>query len=560
MINRVAAAASTSPASSPDPIRIVPCRRISCATLPRVAPSAIRTPIYNSGLVQTTAKGTGYDARGRANSADGLSIGGGTVFNYEGGQIISAQNGVTVNDDSTFERTGSTALALQNDGTIQANDGYAIRSENKPDGVNYAPGSNDNDIVVNTGTIIGGTATPNPSQVLALEGGTGGADTLAYGTLDGVTYTAGTNNYYPNSTNISSFNPPTYTDSTGTHVGNARYVDGDGSAIQLGQGNDTLTNTGTITALNGAEAINMEDGDDTVNIEQGSQITGDIDGGNGSEVVGDTLNLDTNDKLGLKDLNGNLIASTPGGSTTFTYAGGIHNFEHVNVVSGKSVLTGNSDYAGVTTIGGQGAPATLELDGTHTGAGNYEVAAGGTLSGSGTLSMASASNTLTVDQGGTFAPGTETGGRAFTISQGSVDINGAVDFELNGPTPGAAKGYDQADLSFFDSGTFTLGSTATLDVTFAAGYTPKLGDSFFLVEFYDYNEPTPYVNGTFAGLADGADFAVQNQEFQINYEGPDGNELTITDVGLAPEPSTVALLFCAGGFLILLARRKTSLV
>ncbi len=95
---------------------------------------------------------------------------------------------------------------------------------------------------------------------------TGVADPNSVGTLNGVTYTG---------------------------TGSARFIRGDGSAIQMGEGNDVLTNYGTIIGNTG-RAVNMEGGNDTVNIMKGSRIVGLVDGGVGT----DTLNYN---KAGLTD-------------------------------------------------------------------------------------------------------------------------------------------------------------------------------------------------------------------------------------------------------------------
>jgi hypothetical protein len=91
--------------------------------------------------------------------------------------------------------------------------------------------------------------------------GTGAVDTNSVGTLNGEVY-AGT--------------------------GSARFIRGDGSAIQMGEGDDVLTNYGTIIGNTG-RAVNMEGCNDTVNIMKGSRIVGLVDGGAGT----DTLNYNT---------------------------------------------------------------------------------------------------------------------------------------------------------------------------------------------------------------------------------------------------------------------------
>lgn len=213
--------------------------------------------IVNYGVIEGTGAG-GYDSGDRANSSDGISIGGGTVTNY--GTISGATYGIIANKDTNLDRSGVAATTIINNAgaTIVGLNGYAIRMENK------TGTAIDNDTIVNRGTIIGNGAIPDPNAVVLL--GSGAVDTNSVGTLNGVVYTG---------------------------TGSARFIRGDGSAVQMGEGADVLTNSGTIIGNNG-RAVNMEGGNDTVNILAGSRIVGLVDGGAGT----DTLNYT---KVGLGD-------------------------------------------------------------------------------------------------------------------------------------------------------------------------------------------------------------------------------------------------------------------
>ncbi len=215
--------------------------------------------ITNYGTIEGTGAG-GFDSGNRSNNSEGISIGGGTIANF--GLISGANYGIVVNDDSNADnsRSGSAATTITNNvgGTIIGQNGFAIRLENK------TGTSADNDTIVNRGTIIGNGAIPDPDAVVLL--GSGAIDPGSVGTLNGVVYTG---------------------------TGSARFIRGDGSAIQMGEGADVLTNYGTIIGNNG-RAVNMEGGNDTVNIMAGSRIAGLVDGGVGT----DTLNYN---KVGLTD-------------------------------------------------------------------------------------------------------------------------------------------------------------------------------------------------------------------------------------------------------------------
>ncbi|MDP2409276.1 MAG: autotransporter outer membrane beta-barrel domain-containing protein [Pseudolabrys sp.] len=208
--------------------------------------------ITNYGIIEGTGAG-GFDSRNRSNNSEGLSIGGGTIMNY--GTISGATAAIVVNNDSNLDnsRSGVAATSLTNyaGGTITGLNGYAIRFENK------TGTAADNDTIVNYGTITGNGSIPDPNAIILLGDGVT-PDPGSVGTLNGVTYTG---------------------------TGSARFIRGDGSAIQTGEGNDSLTNYGTIIGNTG-RAINMEGGADTVNIMPGSKIVGLVDGGAGTDTLG----------------------------------------------------------------------------------------------------------------------------------------------------------------------------------------------------------------------------------------------------------------------------------
>jgi hypothetical protein len=204
--------------------------------------------IVNHGIIEGTGAG-GFDSGGRANNSEGISIGGGSITND--GTISGASYGIVVNKDSNADRSGVAATSIVNEagGLIVGQNGFAIRLENK------TGTAIDNDTIVNRGTIIGNGSIPDPNGVVTL--GSGAVDTNSTGTLNGVTYTG---------------------------TGSARFIRGDGSAIQMGEGSDTLTNYGTIIGNTG-RAVNLEGGNDTMNAMAGSRITGLVDGGAGSDIL-----------------------------------------------------------------------------------------------------------------------------------------------------------------------------------------------------------------------------------------------------------------------------------
>ncbi len=259
------------------------------------------------GIIRSTGAG-GFDSGGRANNSEAISIGGGAITNQ--GTIEGFNFGIVVNNDSNANnsRSGSTATTILNffGGTISGGTGFAIRLENK------TGTAIDNDAITNYGTITG-TGTVPTGTVLRQDNV---ADPGAVGTLDGVTYTA-------------------------ADAGNARFIRGDGAAIQTGEGNDTLANYGTITG-NSGRAINLEGGTDQLTLRTGSSITGRIDGGAGT----DTLILALDDRVAGNAQTGANSGVTAGSLTN------VINFENLTVTSGSWLVTDAQSYSGGIALNG----------------------------------------------------------------------------------------------------------------------------------------------------------------------------------------------------------------
>lgn len=259
------------------------------------------------GIIRSTGAG-GFDSGGRANNSEAISIGGGAITNQ--GTIEGFNFGIVVNNDSNANnsRSGSAATTILNyaGGTISGGTGFAIRLENK------TGTAIDNDAITNYGTITG-TGTVPTGTVLRQDNV---ADPGVVGTLDGVTYTA-------------------------ADAGNARFIRGDGAAIQTGEGNDTLANYGTITG-NSGRAINLEGGTDELTLRTGSSITGRIDGGAGT----DTLILALDDRVA-----GNAQTGANSGVTTGSLTNVI-NFENLTVTSGTWLITDTQAYSGGIALNG----------------------------------------------------------------------------------------------------------------------------------------------------------------------------------------------------------------
>ncbi|NJK91495.1 MAG: autotransporter domain-containing protein [Blastochloris sp.] len=251
-----------------------------------------------TGQILSTGAG-GFDTGGRANNSEGVAIGGGVVNNS--GLIRGANRGILVNNDANLNRSAVAATTITNSGTIEGQNGYGIRLE-----------GSFNDTITNTGTIIGTGAIPDPLAVVLLQNGT---TDPANGTLNGQVFGAGS----------------------------ARFIRGDGSTIQMGEGNDTLDNTGTISSSNG-RAVNLEGGDDTMIVRSGSSINGLVDGG--AHTTGDTLELHINGLTAQKilDLQAGLVV----------VIGGI-SFQNFEIISGATTSQSYELLATSPTSKGVGA-------------------------------------------------------------------------------------------------------------------------------------------------------------------------------------------------------------
>jgi T5SS/PEP-CTERM-associated repeat protein/autotransporter-associated beta strand protein len=202
--------------------------------------------------------------------------------------------------------------------------------------------------------------------------------------------------------------------------------------------------------------------------------------------------------------------------------------------SGTTTITQDATYTGTTTV----SSGTFIVNADLSSSDDTQVLEGATLGGSGTL------GDVTVQLGGHLAPGNSPG----IIEMGDLVLDGTLDIEIDGLLPGAE--HDQVSVT----GTVALSGVFTL----ALNYTPETGDMFFLI----LNDGSDEISGTFADLGDGEQFATPDgQQWQIFYTAngemvpslTGGNDVAIQAV---PEPSTVALLIGAAGFLAVRRRKK----
>ena len=180
-------------------------------------------------------------------------------------------------------------------------------------------------------------------------------------------------------------------------------------------------------------------------------------------------------------LNGNTLTLAPIAGTSWSYAGSIvDQTTSGNLVQnglGTSILTGTSSYTGTTTVNA----GTLDVEGTLTGTSGVTVNSGGTVVGGGTIDPA----LMTINSGGTFAPGTPgTPGTSTTVA-GNLLFNAGANYivQLNSTSTTFAN--------------VTNAGTAALNGNVLAAFTPDTSP----LKQYDILKSSGLGGTTFSGLA-----------------------------------------------------------
>ncbi|MGH8093037.1 MAG: beta strand repeat-containing protein [Chthoniobacterales bacterium] len=177
-------------------------------------------------------------------------------------------------------------------------------------------------------------------------------------------------------------------------------------------------------------------------------------------------------------------------------------------------LTGANIYTGGTTVS-SGTLVVSNKTGSATGTGAVSVNTG-TLGGSGTVSGA-----VTIGQGGFVAPAHGTKAQATLTIQSGLTFNAGSTYTY---TFKAKKKKAKTD-KVVASGV-TINSGATFNFSGTAQGVLKQG---LVLTLISDTAATP-IAGTFSNLPNGAILTVNGNNFQANYEGGDGNDLTLTVV------------------------------
>lgn len=218
----------------------------------------------------------------------------------------------------------------------------------------------------------------------------------------------------------------------------------------------------------------------------------------------------------------------------------IFNLSAVNLtgtVTGAEFLTLNNVSEGSLVIGGESQepePFTTTYDSDTANfvivsrnetaivtatVGDTSVQDGGILKGTGTVGR------LNVFSGGTLAPGLSPGcmnSGDLTLASGSV-----YQVEINGTA--RCTEYDHMNVT----GTVDV-TGATLEVIMGNAEEIATGTVLMIIG----NDGVDAVVGTFDGLANGATVTIGEASFRINYDGGDGNDVTLTALTVPAAPDT----------------------
>ncbi len=355
-----------------------------------------------------------------ANAVDFFIGSNNALYNY--GKLISV--------GTTFDGTSSIDM-VYNYGVIVSSYGLAISLGAGDDLLTLGTGSSI------TGSIEGGTGTNDLTLV-----GSGSEDSDISNfeslTMNGTNWTLSGQTSFTNVV----VNSGSLTLTRGLALASPGTLENRGALVAYitgSSGADTISNYGTITG-----SISLSDGDDALTLGTGSDITGSMDGGSGSDDV-------------------TLVGSG-------TEDGDFTNFELLTMAGAEWELSGTSSFNNIAVESG-----ILRLNGVVTG--NVQVAAGGTLGGTGTIYG-------DVTSFGTLSAGNSVGTATIV---GNLVQNGGSFIEFD------AGGVDRWDVT----GTATLVDNPTLTISSLDGSSTAYGvilhadggitGSFALPLIYDGN-------------------------------------------------------------------------
>jgi autotransporter-associated beta strand protein len=299
-----------------------------------------------------------------------------------------------------------------------------------------------------------------------------------------------------------------------TIICNGASADGAGSGVLTfsetsSAGNATLVING---GSGGGEGGNLSFGSDssggTARLELFGNATLNIGAHNPPRV---TVGSIEGDGSVLLDAN-NLTTGSNNLSTTF--GGVIQDLGSLSKIgTGNLTLTGANTYTGGTIVSG-GILLANNTKGSGTGSGPVQVTAG-TFGGGGKTSGA-------VSVGTGSGPGAFLGPGATGVIPGTLTIRKKLTLMADGTYKVTMNSSSVTADKVSAKGVKIRGAQILLDDR-ATSVLPT-GTTFTVIN----NTAATPISGVFANLADGGTVTVGNNAFQANYEGGDGNDLTLT--------------------------------
>lgn len=375
---------------------------------------------------------TGAGSQTSLHSGDSITCTGAGNTQVKTAPVVS---GVTVNigdgtatsvNDPTF---ASVAFEAASNGAINVSGNASIASANS-DGIALVSGSNNNFITIDAGAVVGssaigttGVVLSNSSNNIVVIGGTVGS--LAPIT-SGVGIGAGAMNDQVNilsgglvfSGSGAAIDLNSAAD--GNTINNAGTVSSASGLAILGSANqDTVINSGTIVT-GASTAVDLKDGSDVFELRAGSNITGRVLGGNGTDTLrlggtaNSTFDLDT---FGAALQFREFEALEKTGSSTWTLTGSTTETATMNVQAGNLIVNGAMPNVATTVSGG-----TLGGNGAI---GDLTVLSGGTVA-PGNLGSLTAYGNATFNAGSTYAISVNAAGQSDKILAVTATLNGGT--------------------------------------------------------------------------------------------------------------------------------------
>jgi hypothetical protein len=279
-------------------------------------------------------------------------------------------------------------------------------------------------------------------------------------------------------------------------------------------GATTFANTGAVTLGNGDSDSTTFAGGLVITAPASIAIQGTVATTNATMTLGDANTGITN--------NGTFSnpAILNAGTGIINLAGNVTGNGSNNPLKVITSGVGFTTVSGVNTAELQLSSGVVTIANQSDQTGGYRVS-GGTLQGG---TMAKVGYIYAQTGTSTLAPGINGPGMMHTNSL-LLSSGNTVEIDLQGTNP--ATGYDQ--IVVCKSGNVNLAS-ATLSLS--SSFTGNQGTIFTII---DNQDPTTAIQGTFAGLSEGAVVSVNGRAYQISYVGGTGNDVTLT----VYDPATV---------------------